>query len=88
MEHHSNTPPAPIAIQLTVSVALPDQSVPYNLYRYDDFAKVPVANFNAAAGDAAQVWEIPAGSGPVKLFQYAAKSDQTVVFRAVPASAA
>jgi hypothetical protein len=77
----------PNSIQLTATVSLPDPSVAYNLYRYDDFHKVPVAGFNAARCTAKQVWHIPAGSGPTFEVQHAALSSETVVFRAVPASA-
>lgn len=82
-------PPTPIDLQLTVTVELPDQSVAYNLYQYDQFENVPVAGFNAAAaaGNAAQVYRIPAGSGPAYQNTFSITSDQTVVFRAVPASA-
>jgi hypothetical protein len=60
----SNVPPAPVPLALTARVTIPDQRVAYNLYRYDDFAAVPAAGFNAAAGRASAVWRIPAGSGP------------------------
>ena len=85
--HHSNKRPAPIDIQLTATVSIPDQTVAYNLYRYDDFNKVPVAGFNAAAANAVQAWVIPSGLGPTMTVVVDAKSDQTVVFRTVPASA-
>lgn len=83
----ANEPPVPITIRLTASVELPDPSVAYNLYRYDDFAQVPVAGFNAAAGNASQVWSIPAGYGPTYVVETEAWSYETVVFRAVPVSA-
>lgn len=85
--HQSNTPPDPIPMQLTATVSIPDQNVGYVLYRYDDFSKVPVVNFNAKAGDAVQSWSIPANSGATFSVQYDGMSDETVVFRAVRASA-
>lgn len=83
----SNTPPDPIPMQLTATVTLPDQSVAYVLYRYDDFEKVPTANFNTAASQAVESWNIPAHSGPTFTTQFNGLSNQTVIFRAVPASA-
>jgi hypothetical protein len=80
-------PPKPLPLRLTATVDLSGQSGPCNLYRYNDFAQVPVQNFNAAAGDAVQHWHIPAGYGPTFVVEHAAMSDETVVFRAVPASA-
>lgn len=80
-------PETPRDIQLTVTVELPDPDVAYNLYRYDDFARVPVAGFNAAARDAVEVEQIPAGSGPTVVKNLTVESDRTVVFRAVRASA-
>ena len=79
-------PPAPTPLRLTATVDLRGQSGPWTLYRYDDFAKVPVRNFNAAAGSAVQHWHIPAG-GPTFVVQHDAMSNETVVFRAVPACA-
>lgn len=83
----SNTPPTPITMRLTATVTIPDQSVAYVLYRYDDFAKVPVSGFNAAAGDAVESWTIPPNSGPTFTVHYDGLTNETVVFRAVPASA-
>ena len=80
-------PSRPDDIRLTATVDLRKQSGAWNLYRYDDFAQVPDRDFNANAGNAAQVWQIPANSGPTYTLEHAAKSDETVVFRAVPASA-
>lgn len=85
--HGSNTPPAPEPIKLFARVTLPDPSVAYNLYRYDDFAKVPVAGFNARAGDAVQSWRIPANSGNIFEVELDVLSNETVIFRAVPETA-
>lgn len=80
-------PPAPLPITLTAHVSIPDSSVAYNVYLYDDFADVPTAGFNAAAGKAMQSWQIPAGSGRTWKVTIDAMSDQTRVFRAVPVTA-
>ena len=79
--------PTPIPIKLTATVDLSGQSGPCTLYRYDDFSLVPVSGFNAAAGNAVQVWNIPAGWGPTFSVDHDGMSGDTVVFRAVPASA-
>ena len=79
--------PAARPIRLTATVTLPDASRAYRLYRYDDFANVPTRDFNAAAGDAAQSWDIPAGSGRTFRVSVDAMSNQTVAFRAVPRAA-
>lgn len=84
---NTNTPPAPIPIQLTATISPTNAAVAYNVYRYDDFNKVPVANFNAAAGDAVESWVIPIGLGANTNIVHNTMSDQTVIFRAVPASA-
>jgi hypothetical protein len=81
----SNVPPAPAPIQLTATVTPTVPGVPYNLYRYDDFNQVPVANFNAMAGSAVESWAVASGLGTNVIVN--TMSDQTVIFRAVPATA-
>jgi hypothetical protein len=83
----SDVPPAPVPMTLTATVQIPDQRVAYNLYRYDDFAKVPASAFNASATRAAQSWVIPAQSGATFVVTIATQSDATVILRAVPQSA-
>lgn len=78
-------PPEPIDIWLTATVERPGQNEAYTLYRYDDFAKVPVSDFHANADNAAQVWHVKAGSDPM-VVTHKAKSSDTVVFRAVKGS--
>jgi predicted phage tail protein len=80
-------PPAPRAIDLIATVTIPDSTRAYNVYLYDDFAKVPVSNFNASAANAVQSWTIPPGSGATWSKTITTMSDQTRVFRAVPISA-
>lgn len=87
MQNGSNTPPSPMALTLTVTVTIPDQSVGYNLYRYDSFAKVPTSKFNANASKAAQTWSIAANTGATFTVQVPIQSSQTAVFRAVRTSA-
>ncbi|MCT0223728.1 hypothetical protein [Synechococcus sp. CS-1328] len=81
-------PPEPLPLSLTARVTIPDPSQAYVLYRYDDFASVPVSGFNAAADQAVQRWLIPPFSGLSAEVSVTGWSDQTVVFRAVPATAA
>ncbi|MFM7146440.1 MAG: hypothetical protein ACKOW5_08915, partial [Actinomycetales bacterium] len=74
-------------ITLTATLTLPDPALAYNVYLYDDFAKVPVRDFNASATNAVQQWTIPAGSPTTWTQTISALSDQTRVFRAVPVTA-
>ncbi|MUH46451.1 MAG: hypothetical protein F2793_08045 [Actinobacteria bacterium] len=80
-------PPAPRAIDLTATVTIPDPSLGYNVYLYDDFAKVPVSNFNASSANALQAWTIAPGTATTWSRTISTMSDQTRVFRAVPTSA-
>jgi len=43
-------PPEPEPLKLQATVLIPDQEQSYNVYRYDDFSKVPELNFNAGGG--------------------------------------
>ncbi len=87
MPHHSNVPPAPVPLTLTATVTLPNSAVAYKLYRYDNFTKVPTANFNALADQAVESWDIPANSGPTATVTIETLTDQRVIFRAVPVDA-
>ena len=80
-------PPTPEPLALRATVFIPDQDQSYNLYRYDDFSKVPDASFNAAAASAIQSWVIPAHSGASVSFDLDVLTSDTVVFRAVPSTA-
>ena len=79
-------PPAPIPIELTATVTIPNPAVGYSVYLYDDFAKVPIRDFNASAANAIRSWTIPPGSGATWSTSISAMSDQTRVFRAVPSA--
>ena len=80
-------PPTPEPLAIRATVLIPDQNQSYNLYRYDDFSKVPEASFNAAAADAIQSWVIPAHSGATVAFDVDVLTSDTAVFRAVPSTA-
>jgi hypothetical protein len=80
-------PPAPKPITLTATVRVPDPTKAYNVYLYDNFAKVPVAGFNAARGKAVRSWRIPAGQRTPWTTTVSTLSNRTQVFRAVPTSA-
>ena len=86
MENKSNTAPTPAPMDLTATVTIPDQSVSYNVYVYNDFADVPAQGFNS--GNATPWYVIEPNQGStVVLPVYSTMSDQTVVFRAVPVGA-
>lgn len=87
MPDGSDTPPRAAPLRLTVTVTIPDTSVPYKLYCYDDFADVPVSSFNANASKASRTWDIPAHAGSSFEVTYDTDTGSTAVFRAVPASA-
>lgn len=87
MKDGSNTAPASSALTVTATVTLPDPDEEYVLYRYNHFANVPESDFNANAGNAAQSWTIPANSGATYTVSLPIRSNDTVIFRAVPSSA-
>jgi len=87
MRDGSNDPPAPSPLELTVTVSLPDRTRSYVLYRYDTFERVPVAQFNAHANQAAQSWQIPSHSGPSFVVTLTIPSNKSAIFRAVRATA-
>lgn len=76
--------PSATSMTLTATVQIPDQSKEYTVYRYTDFGSVPTSGFNAAAGQAAQQWTIPAHSGATWSVPVSTDSGTTQVFRAVP----
>lgn len=83
----STEPPVPAPLTLTAAVEIPDTSRGYQLYLYDDFDRVPVANFNAAAATAVRSWHIPPNSGATFSVAIPTSTGATAVFRAVPQSA-
>lgn len=52
IDMNSNTRPASMPINLTVTVSNLEPLVPYNLYRYNNLASVPESEFNAHASQA------------------------------------
>jgi hypothetical protein len=82
-----NAQPVGRPLELTATVSIPDPGQEYRVYLYDDFDKVPIRGFNAAAGQAIASWTIPAGSGPTWSTTISTSSDRTSVFRAVPVTA-
>jgi len=87
MRNGSNLAPKPERLQLAITVSGLRPGVAYNLYRFDDFAAVPNSGINAHAGAAAQHWSIRIANGSQYLLQQSILSNQTVIYRAVPASA-
>jgi len=83
----SRNAPTPAQLSLKATVAIPDPSLSYNLYLYDSFEAVPDSGFNAKAGQASQVWHIPANSGTTYAVNLTLSSDKVAVFRAVPTTA-
>jgi hypothetical protein len=87
MRDGSNVRPAPMPLTLTVTVSGLTPGVDYRLYRYDDLAAVPDSRFNAHAANARTVWKIRLSAGTTYTLTQRIQSDQTVVYRAVRASA-
>lgn len=90
MQDGSDLPPAPVPLQLSATVHIPDSSKAWNVYCYTNFDDVPVANFNDASNSAARIWHYPA-EGPAvatkKTITVNTNTAATIVFRAVPATA-
>lgn len=82
-----DAPPPARPIDITATVTIPNPSLGYNVYLYDEFAKVPIRDFNASATKAIESWTIPPGAGSTWSTSISAMSDQTRVFRAVPVTA-
>ena len=91
----TNTAPAAMPIDFTVTVRRLTPGVAYNLYRYQTSTSplprgalsIPTANFNANAGMASHVTAFTATSDTFTAY-YSAKSTDTIAYRCVPASAA
>jgi hypothetical protein len=86
MRDGSNARPKPEPLTLTVTVSRLKPGVSYHLYRYDAFSSVPNERFNVHAAAASQRWSIRISSGSTYVLRQHVMSDQTVVYRAVPAS--
>ena len=83
--NHSNTPPAPIVLTITISGLKP--GVAYKLYRYNDFSKVPDFAFNASAGQAYESWNVQIAAGNQYVMSETIESNEVAVYRAVAADA-
>lgn len=83
----SDTPPIPFTLTLTVTVTIPDQTKSYNLYRYNDFSKVPNTHFNANAANAYQTFLIPSGELASYILTMDIQSNEIAAFRAVATTA-
>lgn len=86
IEQGSDVRPRPSELTLTVSASNLDPRQTYILYRYDSFASVPDADFNANSARAAEQWVVKPGRTYLDLDVYT-DSSETSVFRLVPASA-
>ena len=83
----SNTRPAAQAVTLTVTVSGLVPGKAYKLYRYNSMAAVPDGSFNANAAKASSVWAITITSGSTYVLTQSIMSNQSVAYRAVPATA-
>ncbi len=84
--HQSNVRPPGTPLVLTITVSGLKPGVSYNLYRYDNLASVPDADFNAHAAQAAQTWPIKISSSTTYTFKLTINSNDIAVFRAVRAN--
>ena len=82
--NNSTTRPAFKPVTLTVTVSGLTPGVTYNLYRYSSMAAVPDSNINANAAKAVQKRAITITSGSTFTMTQTIKSNQIVVYRAVP----
>lgn len=86
IKRRSNVRPRPESLTLTVTVSKLETGVEYTLYRYDGFASVPDRDFNRHANSASSHWTFTLQSGDSYTMTQTIESDQTVIYRAVPAS--
>jgi hypothetical protein len=87
IKNGTSTRPKPMPLTLSITVSGLTPGVAYKLYRYNNAANVPDANFNALSGNAAQSWNINIGSGSTYTRTENIMSDEQAFYRAVPASA-
>jgi hypothetical protein len=83
----SNTRPAAQVVTLTVTVSGLVPGEDYKLYRYNSMAAVPDGSFNTNAAKASSVWPIKITSGSTYVLKQSIMSNQSVAYRAVPATA-
>jgi hypothetical protein len=82
----SNVRPRPESLMLTVTVSRLTPDTTYNLYRYDSFGSVPDSDFNHHASQASAHWTIRIKSGHTYTLMQGIESDQSAIYRAVPAA--
>jgi hypothetical protein len=87
IQNKSSTRPDPMQLILTITVSNLEPGIAYNLYRYDTLASVPHSDFNAHAHDASACLPIQITSGTTYTMTEQIQSDETVIYRAVKASA-
>ncbi len=83
----SNARPAPMPLTLNITIQDLQPDVVYNLYRFNDFAKVPTSNFNAHASDATRTGKFKYTSGSTYSLTDETLSDTSAIYRCVKASA-
>jgi len=83
----SGARPAATPVTLTITVSSLQPGTNYNLYLYSSMAAVPDGNFNANSARAAQKWTIKIPSGSTYTITQNIMSNETAVYRAVPATA-
>ena len=83
----SGARPAAAPVTLTITVSSLQPGTNYNLYRYSSMAAVPDGNFNANSARAAQKWTVRIPSGSTYTVTQNIMSNETAVYRAVPATA-
>lgn len=86
IKNNSNLRPPPESLTLTVTVSQLTPGIRYNLYRYDSFDSVPDIDFNHHASQASAHWNIRLTSGQTYSLTQTIESDQSAIYRAVPAS--
>lgn len=87
MGEGSDTRPASAQVNLTVTVSGLKPGVPYTLYRYNSFDKVPESAFNGNASMADKQWKINIEAGSTYVLKQTIRSDQVAAYRAVPVTA-
>jgi hypothetical protein len=83
----TNARPAPRDVTLTITISGLKPGIDYKLYRYNSMAAIPNGSFNSNAAKASHVWPINISSGSTYTLTQTISSNQTVAYRAVPASA-
>jgi hypothetical protein len=83
----SNQRPAPMPLELTVTLSHLQPGVVYHLYCYNDLAAVPDSHFNAHAASASKSWQIHIASGSTYSMTEVIQSNEIAVYRAVKATA-